>query len=110
MITGMPRIAIAVRNMDEAIGVFRGRFGMPVSEVPRSVQSLGVRIAVCTPPGGSTIELMSPAAPGEPLNESDGLFGRLRDPQQREAVLLRLQAADRIEAGALLAERDIVLG
>jgi len=47
---------------------------------------------------------------GEPLNERDGLFNALRDQRQREAVLLRLERADRIEAGALLAERDIVLG
>ncbi|MBX6374616.1 MAG: intradiol ring-cleavage dioxygenase [Acetobacteraceae bacterium] len=47
---------------------------------------------------------------GEPLNERDGLFLRLRDPRDREAVLLRPQPADRIEPGALLALRDIVLG
>jgi hypothetical protein len=29
---------------------------------------------------------------------------------KREAVLLRLEPADRVEAGALLARRDIVLG
>jgi protocatechuate 3,4-dioxygenase beta subunit len=47
---------------------------------------------------------------GEPLNERDGLFNSIRDPRQREAVLLRLEPADRIETGALLAMRDIVLG
>jgi len=47
---------------------------------------------------------------GEPLNERDGLFNALRDLRQREAVLLRLEPAERIETGALLAGRDIVLG
>ena len=47
---------------------------------------------------------------GEPLNERDGLFNSLGDPRQREAVLLRLEPADRIEPGALLASRDVVLG
>lgn len=47
---------------------------------------------------------------GEPLNERDGLFNALRDPREREAVLMRLEPADRIEPGALLATRDIVLG
>jgi protocatechuate 3,4-dioxygenase, beta subunit len=47
---------------------------------------------------------------GEPLNERDGLFNALRDPRQREAVLLRLEPAERIETGAFLAGRDIVLG
>lgn len=45
-----------------------------------------------------------------PLNERDGLFNSLRDPRAREAVLMRLEPADRIEPGALLAVRDIVLG
>jgi uncharacterized membrane protein len=44
------------------------------------------------------------------LNERDGLFAALRDARQREAVLLRLQPAERIETGSLLANRDIVLG
>jgi protocatechuate 3,4-dioxygenase, beta subunit len=47
---------------------------------------------------------------GEPLNERDGLFNALRDVRQRDAVMLRLERADRIEMGALLANRDIVLG
>jgi protocatechuate 3,4-dioxygenase beta subunit len=47
---------------------------------------------------------------GEPLNDRDGLFNALRDPRQRDALLLRLERADRIEPGALLAERDIILG
>jgi protocatechuate 3,4-dioxygenase beta subunit len=47
---------------------------------------------------------------GEPQNARDFLFNSLRDEAAREAVLLRLAAAERIEAGALLAEKDIVLG
>jgi protocatechuate 3,4-dioxygenase beta subunit len=47
---------------------------------------------------------------GEPLNGRDRLFPALRDPRQREAVLLHLEPAGRIETGALLAGRDIVLG
>ena len=47
---------------------------------------------------------------GEPLNERDRQFNALRDPREREAVLMRLEPADRIEPGALLAARDIVLG
>ncbi len=46
---------------------------------------------------------------GEPLNERDGLFNALGDPRQRDAVMLRLEQADRIETGVLLANRDIVL-
>jgi protocatechuate 3,4-dioxygenase beta subunit len=45
---------------------------------------------------------------GEPGNARDGLFNRL-SPQAREMVLLRPIPAERIEAGALLAERDLIL-
>ncbi|MBB3899606.1 dioxygenase family protein [Roseococcus suduntuyensis] len=45
---------------------------------------------------------------GEPGNARDGLFNRL-SPTARERVLLRPIPADRIEPGALLAERDIIL-
>lgn len=47
---------------------------------------------------------------GEPLNERDGLFNSLRDPRQRDAVLMQLEPANSIEPGSLLARRDIVLG
>lgn len=70
MITGMPRIAIAVRDMDAAIATFRDGFAMPVSEVAGAVESLGVRIAMCAPGDGSNVELMSPADPDAPLNAS----------------------------------------
>lgn len=46
---------------------------------------------------------------GEPGNARDFIFGRL-DAAAREAVLLRPVAAERIEPGAWLAERDIFLG
>ena len=46
---------------------------------------------------------------GEPGNARDGLFNRL-PPAAREMVMLRLQPAESLEPGALLAERDIVLG
>ena len=45
---------------------------------------------------------------GEPSNARDGLFNRL-PPAARELVLLRPVRAERIEAGALLAERDLIL-
>ncbi len=45
---------------------------------------------------------------GEPGNARDFLFNRLT-PEAREALLLRPEPADRIETGALLAERDIII-
>jgi protocatechuate 3,4-dioxygenase beta subunit len=46
---------------------------------------------------------------GEAANARDFLFNGLGE-RAREAVLMHLVPAERIEAGALLAERDIVLG
>ena len=47
---------------------------------------------------------------GESRNQSDRLFNSLRDPQQRESVLLHLEPAEWIEPRSLIAVRDIVLG
>ncbi|WP_207540970.1 dioxygenase family protein [Sabulicella rubraurantiaca] len=46
---------------------------------------------------------------GEPQNERDSLFNSVRDLRQREAMLMHFAPADRIEQGALLTERDLVM-
>ena len=84
MITGMPRIAIAVDDFDAVVATFRDQFGMPVIDLsPGSIDNLGAKLAMCVPPGGSNIELMSPGDPAAPLSQSlqrfldrrgDGLF------------------------------------
>ncbi len=66
-----------------------------------------IHVSVAT--GGATLVSQFYVA-GEPQNQRDSLFNSLRDERMREAVLLRLAPAERIEAGALLAEKDIVLG
>ena len=68
-----------------------------------------IHVAVATP-GRSQPLVTQLYVEGEPLNERDRQFNALRDPREREAVLMHLQPADRIEPGALLATRDIVLG
>lgn len=71
MITAMPRIAIAVRDFEDTVATFREALGMPVIDLtPGSVESLGARLAMCVPPGGSNIEIMSPADPEAPLSQS----------------------------------------
>jgi catechol 2,3-dioxygenase-like lactoylglutathione lyase family enzyme len=100
MITGMPRIAIAVADFAAAIDTFRDRLGMPVLDVSESsVESLGARLAMCVPPGGSNIEIMSPAKPDAPLSQSlqkfldrrgDGLFALMLEapvPDEEAATL-----------------------
>lgn len=47
---------------------------------------------------------------GEPLNARDGILNAIRDPAAQAAVTIPFVPADRIEAGALLAEAEILLG
>lgn len=46
---------------------------------------------------------------GEERNARDGVLGSIRDPRQRESVIVRLEPADRLEKGALAGHFDIVL-
>ena len=87
MITGMPRIAIASRDFDGMIRLFRDQLGMPVVDVSQlTLQDLGANIGMCIPEGGSNIELMSPGIDEAPLSISltrflerrgDGLFAMM---------------------------------
>lgn len=101
MITAMPRIAIAARDFDAIVATFRDTLGMPVIDISAdSVDSLGAKLAMCVPPGGSNIELMSPANPEAPLSQSlqrfldrrgDGLFALMLEatvPDEEAEVLL----------------------
>jgi protocatechuate 3,4-dioxygenase, beta subunit len=47
---------------------------------------------------------------GEPQNARDGVLNNLRDQRQRDSVIIRLDPADGIEAGALAGTFDIVVG
>lgn len=47
---------------------------------------------------------------GDPGNEGDFLLNSVRDRRDRERLIARFDPADRIEAGALLAEFEIVIG
>ena len=74
---------------------------MPLDDLSAfSAPSLGAKLAMCVPPGGSNIELMSPHDPAAPLSQSltrfldrrgDGLFAlMLESPDPNaEAELLR---------------------
>ncbi len=101
MITGMPRIAIAVRDFAACVVGFREKLGMPVVDVSESsVKDLGANLAICVPKGGSNIEIMSPADPSAALSQSlqrfldrrgEGLFALMLeapDPEKEAEVLL----------------------
>ena len=81
MITAMPRIAIAVHDFEDTVRTFREAFGMPVIDLSQgSIQSLGAKLAMCVPEGGSNIELMCPADPEAPLSQSLQKFLDRRGP------------------------------
>ncbi len=92
MITGMPRIAIAVHDFDACVATFREKLGMPVIDVSdTSVENLGAKLAMCVPGGGSNIELMSPADPATPLSQS---LQRFLDRRGEGLFALMLEAPD----------------
>jgi catechol 2,3-dioxygenase-like lactoylglutathione lyase family enzyme len=101
MITGMPRIAIAVNDFSMAVATFRDKLGMPVIDLSESsVSSLGANLAMCVPKGGSNIELMSPADRAAPLSQS---LHRFLDRRGEGLFALMLEAPDpNAEADALL--------
>lgn len=71
MITGMPRIAIAVHDFPAVVRLFRDKFGMPVIDLSKSsIPEYGAALGMCVPEGGSNIELMSPVDPNTPLSKS----------------------------------------
>jgi protocatechuate 3,4-dioxygenase, beta subunit len=47
---------------------------------------------------------------GEPQNARDGVLNNVRDPRQRDSVIVRLDPAEGIEAGALAGTFDIIVG
>lgn len=92
MITGMPRIAIAVDEFHVVVSTFREKLGMPVIDLtPGSVESLGAKLAMCVPDGGSNIEIMSPGNPDTPLSQS---VQRFLDRRGEGHFALMLEAAD----------------
>lgn len=90
--TCMPRIAIAVHDFERTVAMFRNSLGMPVIDFSNdSVASLGAKLAMCVPPGGSNIELMSPADPTAPLSQS---LSRFLDQRGEGLFALMLEAPE----------------
>jgi hypothetical protein len=92
---------------------------MPVVDFSeRTVPSLGAHVAMCVPPGGSNVELMSPADPDKPLSKAlqkflerrgDGLYALMLeapDPDAEAAELSR-RGVDVLPLMAGAAGRDI---
>ena len=105
MITGMPRIAIAVHDFEKCVATFGEALWMPVIDVSASsVANLGAKLAMCVPDGGSNIELMSPANPDAPLSQS---LQRFLDRRGEGPFALMLEAPDPDAEAELLAGRGL---
>ena len=89
----------------DADGAWRFRTIRPVAYPGRAPH---IHFAVF-PPGGERFTTQMYVA-GEPLNESDTLLSRVRDPQARARLIVPLTPAEELETGALLGRFDIVLG
>lgn len=105
MITGMPRIAIAVDDFSPVVSTFKEKLGMPVIDISAgSVDSLGAKLAMCVPRGGSNIEIMSPGNPDMPLSQS---IRRFLDRRGEGHFALMLEAADPDGEAEALLERGL---
>lgn len=105
MITAMPRIAIAAQNFEQLLGLFRDKLHMPVLDLSEmSRKEYGAALAMCVPPGGSNIELMSPVDPDTPLCRS--LQGFI-DRRGEGLFALMLEAPVPDEEAELLAARGL---
>lgn len=90
------------RVVTDAAGRYRFRTIRPVAYPGRTPH---IHFRAVTPAGRELITQMY--VEGEPGNDRDFLFNRLGDPS---ALLVRLESANGLEAGALAGEFDMVLG
>lgn len=105
MITAMPRIAIATPDFDGLVGTCRRALGLPVIDLCDAfLAPLGARLAMCVPPGGSHLELMSPAVADAPLSQS---LQRFLDRRGPGLFALMLEAPDPDAEAAQLAQRGL---
>jgi protocatechuate 3,4-dioxygenase beta subunit len=93
------------RMLSGADGTYSFRTIKPVSYPGRTPH---IHFSIAAPGRERLITQMYVA--GEPQNGRDGILNGIRDTRQRESVIVRLEAADRLEAGALAGTFDVVLG
>ena len=88
-----------------ADGAYRFRTIRPVAYVGRTPH---IHFRIDVPDGRALTTQMYVA--GEPGNERDGVLRSIRDPRQRQQVMVVLAVAEGLEQGALAGTFDIVLG
>ncbi len=93
------------RTITDAAGRYRFRTIRPV---PYGGRTPHIHFKV-EPAGGREL-ITQMYVFGEERNAQDGVLNSIRDPRQRDSVIVRLDAADQLEPGALAASFDIVIG
>lgn len=92
------------RATTDATGAYRFRTIKPVAYPGRTPH---IHVKVVASQRSTLVTQMY--VHGEKLNERDGLLNAIRDPRQRDSVIVRLEPVERLEAGALGGVFDIVL-
>ena len=93
------------RTSTDTSGNYRFRTIRPVAYATRTPH---IHFKVVPPASRALITQMYVF--GEPLNARDFVLNGVREQRQRDSVIVRLQPADRLEAGALAGTFDIVVG
>src|SRR5262245_55471478 len=93
------------RVMTTADGTYRFRTIRPVAYAGRTPH---IHFRIDAPDGRTLTTQMYVA--GEPGNERDGVLRAIRDPRQRQRVIVVLAPAEGLEQGALAGTFDVVLG
>jgi catechol 2,3-dioxygenase-like lactoylglutathione lyase family enzyme len=105
VIESLPRIAIAVRDMDRAVTTFRDGFGIPTHEFAWAPEELGARMALsCSRGNGSHIELL---APGDPARPHSQVFLRFLERRGEGLYAMMLNAPDPNAEAEELARRGL---
>ena len=96
-ISGISRVMIAVRDLDQAMAVYGEKIGMPVDPVIVDAER-GLKSALCHPPRGGVIELVSVHDQTQPLAQS--IAGHLETKGEgMYALVLRAAAAKNVVEG-----------
>ena len=102
-LSGIQRVIMAVHDAAKAAAVYGEGFDMEVS-APALDENRGVMQAICTPPAGGRIELVSPTDPERPFARRIASF---LDDRREGMYALVLHAPDPKAAADVLEERGI---
>ncbi len=92
------------RTRAAADGAYTFRTIKPVAYPGRTPH---IHFAITAP--GHTPLITQMYVEGEPLNARDGILNGIRDPRQRDSVIVKLRPGDRLEDKALVGTFDVVL-